>query len=101
MKCLSHYREGRVNVAAIAAASLSGEWPDDSDGGSMNATSMTGSPGPPGCYGFYHKPELECLGTLRELTQSGGAAFSDLWTTDVGAGCRLTSSSTYTCIKPV
>ena len=64
----------------------------------MNGPSMTGSPGPPNS-GSYEKPELQCLGTLRELTQSGGAAFSDLWTTDSDDGCVMNGSSTYTCIK--
>jgi hypothetical protein len=44
----------------------------------------------------YGKPRLERLGTFRELTRSGGAAFTDLFTTD-GDGCALTSSSSYTC----
>lgn len=66
----------------------------------MNGTKMTGSAGPPGTGGSYHKPELECLGTLRELTQSGGTAFSDMWTTDGTDGCAMSGSQSYTCVKP-
>jgi hypothetical protein len=65
----------------------------------MNGENMTGSPGPPGSQGLYRKPELECFGTLRDLTQSGGAAFSDLWTTDSADGCIMTGSSSYTCVR--
>ena len=61
---------------------------------------VAGSPGPPGSHGSYVKPRLERLGTFRELTQAGGTAFSDLWTTDGTVGCVMTSSSTYTCTKP-
>ena len=66
----------------------------------MNGTKMTGSAGPPGT-GGYHKPELERLGTLRELTQSGGAAFSDMWTVDGTDGCSMSGSQSYTCVKPI
>lgn len=66
----------------------------------MNGHSLTGSPGPPNGDGCYAKPKLECLGTLRDLTQSGGAAFSDQWTTDANDGCILNGSSSYTCVKP-
>jgi len=44
----------------------------------------------------YVKPKLERLGTFRELTRSGGAAFNDMFSTD-GDGCKMTSSSSYTC----
>lgn len=74
-------------------APSSGKWPDSSHGGNMYGR-VSGSPGPPGSYG---KPRLERLGTFRELTQSGGAAFSDLFTTDNADGCVMTSSSSYTC----
>lgn len=47
----------------------------------------------------YGKPRLERLGTFRELTQAGGAAFSDLFATDSAVGCVLNSSSSYTCTK--
>jgi hypothetical protein len=50
--------------------------------------------------GAYQRPRLERLGSFRELTQAGGAAFSDLWTTDAADGCAMTSSSSYTCYKP-
>lgn len=64
----------------------------------MNGDNMTGSPGPPGSQGLYRKPELECFGTLRDLTQSGGAAFSDMFTTDGSDGCAMTNGSTsYVC----
>jgi hypothetical protein len=56
---------------------------------------MTGPPNKPG----YVKPRLERLGTFRELTQAGGAAFSDLWTTDSADGCAMNGSSSYTCSK--
>jgi hypothetical protein len=49
---------------------------------------------------LYGKPRLERLGTFRELTQSGGQAFSDMWTTDGTDGCALQGSSSYTCHKP-
>jgi len=55
--------------------------------------------GPPCAATTYDKPKLERLGSFRELTQSGGTAFSDMWTTD-GTGCTLTGSSSYTCYKP-
>jgi hypothetical protein len=48
----------------------------------------------------YERPRLERLGTLRELTLAGGAHFSDMWTSDADDGCRLDSSSSYTCTKP-
>ncbi|MGZ5234334.1 MAG: lasso RiPP family leader peptide-containing protein [Burkholderiales bacterium] len=47
----------------------------------------------------YSQPRLSRLGTFRELTRSGGAAFSDMFTTD-GAGCAMHGSSSYTCTKP-
>ena len=48
--------------------------------------------------GPYSKPSLERLGTFRELTQSGGSTFSDLFTIGNGDGaCRLRSSA---CIIP-
>jgi hypothetical protein len=52
--------------------------------------------GPPQRTSSYVKPRLERLGTFRELTRSGGAAFSDMFSTD-GDGCLMTSSSSYTC----
>jgi hypothetical protein len=63
----------------------------------MIRNAVTGSPGPPSSRGSYAKPRLERLGTFRELTQAGGAAFSDLWTTDSADGCALNGSSSYTC----
>lgn len=45
----------------------------------------------------YAKPRLERLGTFRDLTLSGAAAFSDLFTTDANDGCVMNSSSQYTC----
>jgi hypothetical protein len=60
-------------------------------------TTSAGSPGPPSGTGPYVKPRLERLGTFRELTQAGGAHFSDMWTTDSSDGCYMTSSSTYSC----
>jgi hypothetical protein len=59
----------------------------------------TAASGPPGGSGSYVKPKLEKLGTFRELTQAGGASFSDMWTTDSADGCVMTSSSTYSCSK--
>jgi hypothetical protein len=56
--------------------------------------------GPPCTPVSYGKPRLERLGTFRELTQSGGQAFSDMWTTDGTDGCALQGSSSYTCHKP-
>lgn len=47
----------------------------------------------------YAKPRLERLGTFRELTRSGGTAWSDLFTVDGTDGCAMTSS-TVTCYKP-
>jgi hypothetical protein len=47
----------------------------------------------------YEKPRLDKFGTFRELTQSGGAAFHDIFLTDSNDGCALTSS-TLTCYKP-
>jgi len=52
---------------------------------------------PPAGSGSYAKPRLERLGTFRELTQAGGAHFSDMWTTDSADGCVITGSSTYVC----
>lgn len=49
---------------------------------------------------MYEKPRLQRFGTLRELTLSGGASFSDGWTTDATDGCVITGSSTYVCVKP-
>lgn len=49
--------------------------------------------------GHYARPRLERLGTFRELTLSGGANFSDMWTTDSADGCQMTSSSSYTCYR--
>ena len=60
---------------------------------------VAGSGCPPAGLGLYAKPRLERLGTFRELTQAGGAAFSDLWTTDSAVGCVLNGSSSYTCTK--
>jgi hypothetical protein len=65
----------------------------------MTGSHTGGSSGPHG-RGAYGKPRLERLGTFRELTQAGGAAFSDLFTTDAAVGCVMTSSKTYTCYKP-
>ena len=65
----------------------------------MNRSSNTGSPGPPQGHGSYEKPRLERLGTFRELTQAGGAAFSDMWTTDGTDGCAMNGSSSYTCSR--
>jgi hypothetical protein len=62
--------------------------------------SHTGGPQSPRGRGAYGKPRLERLGTFRELTQAGGAAFSDLFTTDAAVGCVMTSSKTYVCTKP-
>ena len=62
---------------------------------------VAGCPGPPGGQGSYVKPRLERLGTFRELTQAGGASFSDMWTTDSADGCVMTGSASYTCIKPI
>ena len=56
------------------------------------------SPGPTG-RGGYDQPRLERLGSFRELTQAGGSAFSDLWTTDAADGCSLNGSSSYVCYK--
>jgi hypothetical protein len=50
--------------------------------------------------GGYTKPTLERLGSFRELTRSGGLAFSDQWMTDGSAGCQMNGSSSYTCTKP-
>jgi hypothetical protein len=61
---------------------------------------FAGSPGPPCGPGLYVKPRLERLGTFRELTQAGGTAFSDLFTTDGTDGCAMSGSSSYTCTKP-
>lgn len=47
----------------------------------------------------YSQPRLVRLGTFRELTRSGGAAFSDMFATDSGAGCVMNGSSSYTCRK--
>ena len=48
----------------------------------------------------YERPTLERLGTFRELTQSGGTAFSDMFVTDSVVGCAMNGSSSYTCTKP-
>ena len=48
----------------------------------------------------YATPSLNRLGTFRELTLSGGSAFSDLFTTDTSDGCVMNSSSSYTCSSP-
>jgi hypothetical protein len=66
----------------------------------MNGGNMAGSPGPPGSHGSYHKPELECFGTLRELTQSGGAALKDPYFGSDGDGCAVFSSSSVLCSAP-
>jgi hypothetical protein len=58
---------------------------------------VAGSGCPPAGSGSYAKPRLERLGTFRELTQAGGASFSDLWTTDSADGCVISGSSSYTC----
>ena len=50
--------------------------------------------------GRYEKPTLERLGDFRELTRSGGLAFSDPWLTDGTAGCQMNGSSSYTCYQP-
>ena len=42
---------------------------------------------------------LTPTGTFRQLTQAGGASFSDMWTTDSADGCALNGSSSYTCTK--
>lgn len=62
----------------------------------MTGTHTGVSPGPTD-RGMYHQPRLERLGSFRELTQAGGAAFSDLWTTDAADGCSLNGSSSYVC----
>jgi hypothetical protein len=62
----------------------------------MTGTHNGVSPGPED-RGTYHQPRLERLGSFRELTQAGGAAFSDLWTTDAADGCSLNGSSSYVC----
>ena len=62
-------------------------------------TSSIEDRGPPRTNMSYQKPRLERLGTFRELTRSGGADFSDMWTVDGTDGCIATSSS-YTCNKP-
>lgn len=59
----------------------------------MHGSSIEGR-GPP--RSNYDTPRLERLGTFRELTRSGGASFTDMFTTD-GDGCAMTSSSSYTC----
>jgi hypothetical protein len=64
----------------------------------MHSSSIEGR-GPPRSNVSYMKPRLERLGTFRELTRSGGADFSDMWTVDGADGCIVTSSS-YTCNKP-
>jgi len=65
----------------------------------MYRNAVTGSTGPPAGRASYAKPRLEKLGTFRELTQAGGASFSDMWTTDSSDGCAITGSSTYTCSR--
>jgi hypothetical protein len=64
----------------------------------MHVSSIDGR-GPPRSNG-YVKPRLDRLGTFRELTRSGGEAFSDMWTVDGSDGCSMSSSSSYTCAKP-
>jgi len=59
----------------------------------------TAAPGPPNGSGSYVKPRLEKLGTFRELTQAGGAHFSDMWTTDSSDGCSMSGSDSYTCTR--
>lgn len=59
--------------------------------------------GPPRARGQYGKPRLERLGTFRELTRSGGFAFTDplLGPSSNGSpGCAWTSSSSITCDRP-
>jgi hypothetical protein len=63
----------------------------------MHVSNIEGRGPPRG--GGYVKPRLERLGTFRELTRSGGDAFSDMWTVDGTDGC-IASSSNYTCLKP-
>jgi len=95
MRRTSHFRDMRRRPAAISAATSSGKSPDFSNGGGMNHK-VAGS-GPPAGSGSYAKPRLERLGTFRELTQAGGASFSDMWTTDSNEGCVIRGSSTYVC----
>jgi hypothetical protein len=83
-------------VAAAPAAPRSGGLPDSFDGGSMNHKDKEGR-GPPMSYS---QPRVSRLGTFRELTRAGGAAFADLFTTDSNDGCVLNSSSSYTCTAP-
>jgi len=61
----------------------------------MHGTNVEGR-GPPNNVS-YAPPRLSRLGTFRELTRSGGSAFSDMFTTDGTDGCLMTSSSSYTC----
>jgi hypothetical protein len=61
---------------------------------------IAGNTGPPQGPTEYAKPRLERIGTFRELTQAGGASFSDMWTTDTNDACALNGSSSYTCTNP-
>jgi hypothetical protein len=61
----------------------------------MYSSSIEGR-GPPNMQS-YAKPRLARLGTFRELTRSGGQAFSDMFTTDGTDGCIMNSSTSYTC----
>jgi len=61
----------------------------------MSVERVTGAG--PSSAGTYGKPQLQRLGTFRELTLGGGSSFSDMWTTDGTDGCVQTSSSSYTC----
>jgi hypothetical protein len=54
--------------------------------------------GPPGTMS-YGKPRLSRLGTFRELTRSGGTAFTDMFIMN-SSGCVMTSSTSYTCTSP-
>jgi hypothetical protein len=61
--------------------------------------------GPPMGRGQYGKPRLERLGTFRELTRSGGFAFTDPLLGpsspgDGGPGCAWASSTSLTCTAP-
>jgi hypothetical protein len=61
----------------------------------MYSSSIEGR-GPPNKLS-YATPRLSRLGTFRELTRSGGSAFSDMFTTDGTDGCIMNSSTSYTC----
>ena len=56
--------------------------------------------GPPGKMS-YSQPRLSRLGTFRELTRSGGTAFTDMFVLNSSDGCVMTGSSSYTCKAPV